>query len=114
MPMPTKHWRKPACPHRAARMNAYAARAAARLPLDRDGPAAVDPPGRVLCWCCGTAAPGTSFLRKWGWRTRYISCDAGVVCCEAYCPGCHAAWGWPPLGPDWQAVGPPEKGRRRA
>jgi len=79
----------------AARLDLYAGRAAAGLPVCT-GVGEPVPPGKepVLCWACGRRCENLTWPTKVGWATRdAFGRPGGTV--ECYCPSCFAAWGWP-------------------
>lgn len=74
------------------RIRVYAARAARRLPLFREGRPDPARPGAVVCGACGRPSPNGPRCDKFGWRTRANPRHGCVR--ETYCPECFAQWGW--------------------
>lgn len=88
----------------AARLDRYAARAEARLPLFADGAAEPEPvtfgTGRAAgkpvlrfaeCYACGARVPAQS-SRLLGWHCRMLAGGQGET--ESYCPECFALFAW--------------------
>lgn len=76
-----------------ARLESLAARAAAGLPLDRDGPAEQIRGLAIECWACGRGTMDRVNLAALGWVSRPVVGLSNVH--EVYCPMCFKRWGWP-------------------